>query len=830
MTRSVDVQAAIDKVNRAAVSRPNWTVVAFVLLTVVFAAGMPLVSTGDGGTGDFSEDVPAFDAQERINEQFGPTFTGDDQSTQVIQQSQNVLSRSELVRSMKLVEQADRRSNLRVTGAAGPAPLVAQTLDPTARTPTEKRRALERASDREVRQTVEELAANPAFGRTLSSDFNPQEPSASASITVISHSVPTSDDDELETIQLEIRSLADRQTGNFRVFGGGIQSAEFGNVIGDSLAIVVPVVIVLILLFLVVAYRDPVDLVLGLVALVMTIIWTFGFIGYAGIPFDQQQIAVPVLLLAVGIDFGIHIVNRYREELENGLESRPAMVAANRQLVVAFFIVTVTTVFGFGANLISDLGPTRRFGLVSAVGIIFTFLIFGVFLPSAKLIVDSWREDVGFPEFGSRPLASEDSAFGRLLAVSVSVTRYAPLLFVVAFLLVGGVAGVYGQEVDRSFDTDDFLPPEELPAYITGLPEPFAPSEYTVTETINLLERKFETTQGDSVTLYVQGPFQKDQSLEALDRRNRNPPDTFVTVDGDADADSILTVIESQRARDPEFAALVARNDRDGDGIPDQNLDRIYDELDASNAGTSQYITDDRRAVRVVYSVEGDADSAAVVTDAQAFADEFRYSATATGGTVVFDQVADVIFESAIASLVLAIGTVAVFLVLVYAVLERRPMLGVANMIPILITVACLVATMRVLGIALNALTASLLSITIGVGIAYSVHFTHRFIDEYRIDNEAYESLRITLTGTGGALTGSMLTTSIGTAALVLAITPVLGTFGLLMAVSVFYSYLTAIVVLPPTLLIWSTYVDGRVEPMNIPGIRTPAVETPGQN
>lgn len=830
MTRSIDVQAMIDRVNRAAVSRPKWAVAGFFLLTVVFAAGMPLVSTGDGGTGDFSEDVPAFDAQERINEQFGPTFTGDDQSTQIIQQSQNVLFRSELVRSMKLIEQADRRSGLRVTGAAGPAPLVAQTLDPTARTPAEKRRALERASDREVRQAVEELATNPAFRRTLSSDFNPQGPSASASITVISHSVPTSDDDKLQSIQLEIRSLADRQTGDFRVFGGGIQSAEFGNVIGDSLAIVVPVVIVLILLFLVVAYRDPVDLVLGLVALIMTIIWTFGFIGYAGIPFDQQQIAVPVLLLAVGIDFGIHIVNRYREELENGLESRPAMVAANRQLVVAFFIVTVTTVFGFGANLISDLGPTRRFGLVSAVGIIFTFLIFGVFLPSAKLIVDGVRDDIGFPEFGSKPLASEDSAFGRLLAVSVSVTRYAPVLFVVAFLLVGGVAGVYGQEVDRSFDTDDFLPPEELPAYITGLPEPFAPNEYTVTETINLLERKFETTQGDSVTLYVQGPFRKDQSLEALDRRNRNPPDTFVTVDGNADADSILTVIESQRARDPAFAALVARNDRDGNGIPDRNLDRIYDELDASNAGAPQYITDDRRAVKIVYSVEGDADSAAVVTDAQAFADEFRYSATATGGTVVFDQVADVIFESAIASLVLAIGTVAVFLVLVYGVLERRPMLGVANMIPILITVACLVATMRMLGIALNALTASLLSITIGVGIAYSVHFTHRFIDEYRVDTEAYESLRITLTGTGGALTGSMLTTSIGTAALILAITPVLGTFGLLMAVSVFYSFLTSIVVLPPTLLIWSTYVDGVVEPVDIPGIRTPTVETPGQN
>lgn len=63
-----------------------------------------------------------------------------------------------------------------------------------------------------------------------------------------------------------------------------------------------------------------------------------------------------------------------------------------------------------------------------------------------------------------------------------------------------------------------------------------------------------------------------------------------------------------------------------------------------------------------------------------------------------------------------------------------------------------------------------------------------------------------TLSGTGGALTGSMLTTSIGTGALVLAITPVLGNFGLLMAVSVFYSYLTSILVLPPTLFVWGKF------------------------
>jgi predicted RND superfamily exporter protein len=106
----------------------------------------------------------------------------------------------------------------------------------------------------------------------------------------------------------------------------------------------------------------------------------------------------------------------------------------------------------------------------------------------------------------------------------------------------------------------------------------------------------------------------------------------------------------------------------------------------------------------------------------------------------------------------------------------------------------------------LNALTGTILSISIGLGIAYSVHATHRFVDEYNAGTDAYESMIITLSGTGGALLGSMLTTSLGTGALALAITPVLGDFGLLMAISVVYSFVFTIIALPPAVLLWERY------------------------
>ncbi|WP_321163758.1 MMPL family transporter [Halorubrum saccharovorum] len=448
-------------------------------------------------------------------------------------------------------------------------------------------------------------------------------------------------------------------------------------------------------------------------------------------------------------------------------------------------------------------------GIASAIGIVFTFLIFGLFLPAAKLVVDRLRERYGVPEFNSAPISSEDSALGKFLTFPAQVSQYAPIAFVVVLLVTGGMAAAYGSGVDTSFETEDFLPPEEQPDYVTGLPEPFAPSEYTVAETLNLLEDRFSTNQDQTVKLYVEGNFEEGHALEALADPNDDPPESLAVGDGGAARPtSIVTVMRSHADENPEFAELIARNDVDGNGIPDRNLDRIYDVLFASASGdrAEQYLTPDRRSAQVDYAIESGASQAEAAADTREFAEQFRYETTATGQVVVFDAVTDIIFDSAIQGLILAMGLTGVFLVIAYAVLEGKPLLGIVNLFPILIAIAFLLGTMRFLGMSLNALTATILSISIGLGIAYSVHATHRFIDEFNAGADAYESMIITLSGTGGALLGSMLTTSLGTGALALAITPVLGDFGLLMALSVVYSFGFTVIALPPAVLLWERY------------------------
>ena len=812
----MEYQRLIERADHYIVERSRLVIVAFLLVSVLFAVGLGGVTT-DAGNEAFTQNVPAEQALQQVNDEFSPTFTADEGGTSLIQRSNDVLGKEAMLRMLRVQQRAAEHDSLRVTSTGSAAAIVARTIDPTATTTEAQIDTLEGATDAEIDRAVQRAADRPGFTGLLSNDFNRECACASATIGSVTHEVPagisagsgTGGSSPLTSIQNRMVTVVDSVdgSGDIQVFGTGIVAEEFTNVITDSLIIVTPAAVLFILVFLVVSYRDLADLVLGVIALAMGIVWTFGFMGLAGIPFNQVLIAVPPLLLAVGIDFGIHAVNRYREETTTGASIDEAMRTTTDQLLVAFFIVTGTTVIGFGANLLSDLPPIRDFGIVAGVGIVFTFLIFGVFLPAAKVELDRLRTRYPIPTFSRTPLGSEGSRLGGVLSGGVPIARRFAVPFLLLVLVVSAGAGYYATGVDTTFTQDDFLPPEENPEYLESLPEPFAPSEYTVTATTNFLEDNFESAGDSQVQLYVEGSLTRDHALESIYRAGDDPPDSFVVSDGRAETTSIVTVIRERANTDPEFAALVARNDADGNGVPDENLEEVYDYLLASSSAdrAAQYLSEDYRSTRIVYTTESSATQSEVTADARKVADEMRFSATATGTTVVFQAISDLILGSAIQSLVAALVGAAAFLLFVYWVLEGSPALGVANLFPILVSVTFIAGSMRLFGIAFNAFTATILSITIGLGIDYSVHITHRFADELK-ERPLEEALDRTVRGTGGALAGSMLTTVFGIGTLTLSVFPAIGNFGVLTGLSVLYSFLASLFVLPAALTVWARF------------------------
>ncbi|MDY7082797.1 MAG: MMPL family transporter [Halobacteria archaeon] len=815
MASGLDYETVVARFSSWVVNKPKYVILAFLLITFVMMTGLGGISTSSG-TEQFTEEVPEFDAFENVNDKFEPTFENDESSTSLIQSSQNVLSKTSLLRMLKAQYRLEQRADFQVTSTSSAARTIASTLDPSATTLEEQINAVEEATPSEIDAAVQRLSDNPLLTRVLSEDFNAKSAYASATIGSVSHDVEGGGSGAgsqggttpLTKVQVRAQDVVESVGGDIRVFGSGILSKEFQNVIVDSLKLVIPVVVVLLLVFLIVAYRDPFDLVMGLVSLIMAVIWTFGFMGLVGIPFSQMLIAVPPLILAVGIDFGIHTVNRYREERVEGAGIREAMETGVRQLIVAFFIVTGTTVIGFLSNLTSALGPIRSFGIVASIGIVFTTLIFGVFLPAAKIYLDRLREGTSIPEFGSKPLGSEDSFLGKILSVGAKISDSYPVIFLLGVVVLTVFSGYYATGVSTSFSQDDFLPTEETPGYVEYFPQALQPHKYTVTETTNFLEERFATSEQDTVTVYVEGSLQENYVLDQIYKAGNDPPDTFIVEDGHASSRSIVTVINSYARASPEFARLVQRHDLNGNGVPDTGLEKIYDELLDSRFREQalNYMTEDARSARVVYSVEADASDTEITADARQIAEEYPYTAIATGNIVIFEAVSDVIFESAIQSLALALLFTSIFLIIIYYIMEGRWTLGLVNIAPIVVTVTMLAATMRFFGIPFNSLTATILSVTIGLGVDYSVHTVHRFIDEYEESGDINDALVTTLQGTGGALTGSMLTTGAGMGALVLAITPILGQFGMLMFISVFYALITSVLVLPSVIVVWERW------------------------
>lgn len=805
------------------VDRPGWVVLVFLVLTAGFATGMSDIQM-ESGTDQFSEDVDAFAVDEYVDDTFGEPFDAETDATLLLQEGEDVLDRENLLRMLSVQRDLEDRPSQRVEATRSPAELVALELDPTARSTEDQVRMLRSATDGEVRGAIRALADVPEFTRLVGSDFNARSASASAAIGVVSHDA-RDDTAVFEAIQLDAQRVASATDGDVRVFGGGITEFENRQVLRDSLAASIPAVVVLLLFFLAVAYRDPFDLVLGVIGLAMALVWTFGFLGLSGIPFSQLQVALPPLLLAIGVDFGIHIINRYREEFEANsaddpdLESAAITRAVRRSigpLGVAFFMVMTTSVIGFSANMASGLSPIADFGLVAAVGIVAVTLIFGVFLPAAKILLERARRHSSYLTVSARPLGASDSILGNVLPAHLTITGKLPVVFVIVVLLSAGAAGMYGQDVDSSFETEDMLPPAELPAHLEYLPETMQPGSYTVTGNIQFLKAAFETTDDDTVTIYLQGPLAEEHALQSIERANQEPPSSFVTTDrGQAETESILTVIESYRAESDSFDELVDSSDRNGDGIPDSNLEEIYDALFASPYGgqARRYLTPDYREARLVYAVESDATDEAVSADATSMAaDSFRYEAVETGDVVVFQSVSRAVYDSAVRSLFLALTFATVFLTLLYYGLQRRPMLGPVTLSPIVTTVLFLVATMRYLGIPFNTLTATILSVTVGIGVDYSIHVVHRFVEEFNARGDAMDAARVTLRGTGGALFGTTITTAgTGIALYSLSITPILVQFGALIAFSVTYSFVTSTVFLPVVLLVWARWDSSTV-------------------
>jgi predicted RND superfamily exporter protein len=663
----------------------------------------------------------------------------------------------------------------------------------------------------------------------MPTSYEPGSTSADATMVVVTQTTESvvaqgSASARIQDSQTEIQSIAhDRLSGDAMVFGAGIIADETNRSMQDSLTVVGPFAVLFVLLVLTIAYRDLLDILLGVFGLALTLLLTFGYMGWMGVAFNQLFVAIPVLLIGLSIDYAIHVFMRHREAREahgdDGDSEGPAAVAGSMRTALAgvgtaLVLVTATTVIGFLSNLTSPVGPIREFGVVSAIGIVGALVVFGALIPAIKVEADAVLEGRGFDR-RKRAFGTGGGAFGRLLEVGATAADRAPWAVIVLVLLISA-GGAYGAtNVDTSFAQTDFIA-EEPPEWMDNLPEEMQPGEYSMRATFEYVNDNFLREDATAEFLF-EGDVATADALERVNRTGELAAGKNVTVtlsNGEADVRSPLTVMRSVAATNETFNATLAASDTDGDGVPDRDVTGVYDALyETAPDQARQYVQredGDYEALLLTASLRGSASGSAVTTqmdDVESAVSGGDVTVTATGRPIVNEIVQSDLLTTVVESLIITLVVSFVFLMVVYRVAEGSATLGLVTLLPVVFNVSWILGTMYLLDIPFNVLTGMITSLTIGLGVAYSIHLSERFSLELDRSGSGSEAMHTAVTGTGGALLGSAATTVGGFGVLVFAILPPLQQFGFITGLTIVYAFLASVFVLPSLLAVWSRHL-----------------------
>ncbi len=187
----------------------------------------------------------------------------------------------------------------------------------------------------------------------------------------------------------ELRKITDdfyRQEGMDKeeVYYAGMpfQMVFINDMIVRDNQILIPMVILLVMLTLYLSFRSGRGVFLPLVTVIISTLWSLGLMSLLGFSFTMASILIPVLLIAVGSAYGIHMINRYNEEVKDAANKITGLTRALSNVGLPIILAGVTTMIGFLSFLSSDMSLIREAGVFTAIGILFALIFSLIFLPA----------------------------------------------------------------------------------------------------------------------------------------------------------------------------------------------------------------------------------------------------------------------------------------------------------------------------------------------------------------------------------------------------------------------------------------------------------------
>ncbi len=532
--------------------------------------------------------------------------------------------------------------------------------------------------------------------------------------------------------------------------------------------------LIIMLVFLFICFRQLRGVILPFLVVVMSIAVSMGLIPIMGWKIHVLTVLLPVMLIAIANDYGIHLIARYQEENYPGntLTSKGLAKRIIQDLGKPVMFAAVTTMAGMLCLLSHVMIPAEQLGVLASVGIAYAFLASTTFIPAVIAILPKARPVVDLKkESGKRPALDL-----LLLFVSRFVSKRPKSIIVCTIITVAAVStGIYFLKVETNLVN-------------------FYPSDAPVAVSANMVNKYFGGNT--SISILAEGDIKDPAILRQIDDLERS-----------LEAQSNVGTTTS-------LARVIRKmNKVMHDGDP--RFDRIPDTREA----IAQYL--------LLYSMSGDPDDFDKLVDfpykhAQIMA---RINTTGMKGIskvvkftedyikkhpnspftilgghgVMFTRMVNIIVNGQILSLFASLLVVTILMTLLF----RSAIAGLMAFLNLSLSMALLFGLMGYLGINLDVATSMLSAIMIGAGVDYTIHFLWRYREEKASGKDPRTAVIITLTTVGRGIIFNALSVVVGFGVLFASAFLPVKFFGFLVVVSISACLVGALVLLPAISLVF---------------------------
>jgi predicted RND superfamily exporter protein len=526
----------------------------------------------------------------------------------------------------------------------------------------------------------------------------------------------------------------------------------------------IPISFIIIALILLFSFKSLHGMLLPLLTAGITVIWTLGIMALTGIEITINTNFIPVILLAIGSAYTIHVLNSINQNV--GKDRKQALVNAMTYTMIPVILAAVTTAIGFVSFIFGAyLNMIKEFGICSAIGILIALLLSIFFVPAFISALSMYKKKP------SADKAEKNRLLTRIVLQPLIIILHKHpkiVLTVWSLLLLLSIGGIFfirtSVNITEYFKTDN----------------PIRVAE-------DVMQKKF----GGSLPVFVEfeGDIQDPEVLKMMIRTEE-----FMREDPNiSSAQSVADLVELM-------------NDAMGEGekIPDERakVEQLWFLLDGQDV-MQQMVSDDldKGIIQSKFATIETKEIETFTNKMYQFIEENpndRYKINFTGIPPLYVKLNDSLVKSQYSSLIIAI----IMVLLIIAMIMRSFSKGVYAIIPIVATVLLLLGFMGFTGIPLDIATVLVGSIALGIGIDYSIHVITGFNVHMNNHGNAEKAIESTILTKGKAVIINVASVAAGFMVLYFAQILPIRNFGLLIAISMIGSGLGAMTLLPVILLL----------------------------